>query len=312
MFIRRLKKRIRGITRSCVLDFGDYRRTVFVAGTGRSGTTWVEEIVNHANDYRVMFEPFHSLEIDRLKHWNYKQYLRVDNDSDRFLKPAAAILGGKIRHPWIDKFNNKLIARKRLIKDIRANLFLKWIKHHFPEIPIILLLRHPCVVANSRRKLKWNCHLDDLLSQPDLLTDYLQPFQHRLETAADPFDKHVFMWCVENFIPLTQFSPGEILVVFYEHLCGNPREEIERIMAFLGEPLPGPLRDVAANPSALSRDESAVRTGADPIESWRKHVDGKQVARAMEICGDFGMNAIYGEGSLPLLNGDAALNAFSP
>jgi hypothetical protein len=30
---------------------GDPRNTVLIAGSGRSGTTWLAEIVNHRNDY---------------------------------------------------------------------------------------------------------------------------------------------------------------------------------------------------------------------------------------------------------------------
>ena len=40
-----------------VLDWnGDLGRTVFLAGTARSGTTWLSELINHRNDYRYIFE----------------------------------------------------------------------------------------------------------------------------------------------------------------------------------------------------------------------------------------------------------------
>lgn len=258
-----------------------------------------------------MFEPFHSRKIGALKDWNYRQYLRGDNRDEKFIKPASAILSGRIRHEWIDRYNQKVVARKRLIKDIRAQLLLEWIKRNFPEIPIMLLMRHPCAVANSKLKLNWDSHLDDFLAQKQLMLDFLNPFQKEIESATTPFDKHVFMWCIENYVPLRQFSENEILVLFYEHLCINPQEEARRLFSFIGaSSLPRSL-NYAEKPSALSRKESAIVAGADLVDSWREHISAKQIARAKEICSIFGMQAIYAEDSRPLLSGNSALSAIS-
>ena len=122
-----------------------------------------------------------------LQGWNIRQYLRYNDHHSKFLKPATAILSGKIRHEWIDKFNRRIFSRRRLIKDIRAQLFLKWIKYNFPEIPILLLLRHPCAVANSRLKLGWGATLNDFLVQEALMDDFLNPFKKEIQSAHNMF-----------------------------------------------------------------------------------------------------------------------------
>ena len=231
---RNLANMLQRYRRRFFVDAGDYRNTVFLAGTGRSGTTWLENIVNHDNGFRVMYEPFHSVRVPLLKGWRYRQYLSADNRDRRFLEPAARILGGSVRNGWIDQLNGRFIARKRLIKDIRANLILKWIKRHFPEIPIVLLLRHPCAVAQSKVKLGWETHLDEFLLQPDLVNDFLAPVHDAVKGARDVFDRHVVMWCVENWVPLRQFAPGEILVVFYEDLCTRTWQATESVLSFVG------------------------------------------------------------------------------
>jgi len=43
-----------------------YKKTVLLAGTARSGTTWVQEMINFDGSYRVLFELFHSKEIEAL------------------------------------------------------------------------------------------------------------------------------------------------------------------------------------------------------------------------------------------------------
>ena len=125
--------------RFCI-DLGNYKNTKLIAGIGRSGTTWLEEIVNYNNTYRIMFEPFRVDKVDIISNWNYHQYIRNKNKEERYLKPTKIILSGKIRNEWIDHHNRKVFANKRIIKDIRANLFLNWIKNYFPEIPIVYII----------------------------------------------------------------------------------------------------------------------------------------------------------------------------
>ena len=307
-FIRKFKRKL---LRQFFFDVGDYRKTVILAGTGRSGTTWIEEVINGRNDYRIMFEPFHSKYVDLLSGWSYRQYLRSDDRRDKFLIPADRILSGRIRNQWIDKDNQKFFARKRLIKDVRIHLLLHWIKHNFPEIPIILLLRHPCAVTNSKLQLKWDTHLDEFLRQDELMDDFLNPFRKDLENAENTFDKHIFMWCVENYIPLKQFNEGEILVIFYEDFCKYPQNEIEKVTRFVGNTFTPEMLDKAAKPSAQSRKDSAINSKADLVSSWRKGISDEQIKRAVEILSLFGLQKIYNEGDLPLLNGTDALKVFS-
>jgi len=138
-----------------------------------------------------------------------RQYLRPDDDDPRFVDPARLVLTGKLRNVWADNFNRRLIAKKRLIKDIRANLFLKWLDVHFPGMPIVLLLRHPFAVASSRLHHDWSNDLADFLKQDALMADFLEPHRRLIETVGDPFEKHVVQWCVENWVPLKQFRRGD-------------------------------------------------------------------------------------------------------
>ena len=296
--------------RSFYLDIGDYRRTVILAGTGRSGTTWVKDLINFDRSYRVLFEPFHSRNVGLLKDWNYRQYLRPDNREERFLHPATKILSGRIKHPWIDQFHDKALSTRRLVKDIRANLILKWIKRNFPEIPIVLLLRHPCAVAQSKMRLGWDTHLDDFLSQEELMADYLHPFKKVMEAARDSFEKHIMMWCVENYVPLRQFSDDEMHVVFYETLCLDPEHTLMDLMAFIDRSFSEEVLEIIGMPSALSRESSAIVSGDNLTDGWRDHVTDEQIARTIDILSLFGLQKIYSKTSMPLVDGKAALKIF--
>ena len=140
----------------CFLELNqDFKNSIFLAGVGRSGTTWVADIINCNNDHRYIHEPFHPYRVKEARNFQYIHYLRPENRETRYLEPAKAVLSGRIRNRWTDSDNKKIFARKRLIKDIRANLLLKWIHANFHGMPIILLFRHPCAVANSWLRLGW-------------------------------------------------------------------------------------------------------------------------------------------------------------
>ncbi|MHA2289286.1 MAG: sulfotransferase domain-containing protein [Promethearchaeota archaeon] len=272
----------------------DYRKTLFVAGTGRSGTTWVANILNYNGDYRFMFEPFTPRYVQECMNFKYRQYIRPDNKDSKFLNPAKEILSGSIRNKWIDRFNKKLLCDYRLIKDIRANLFLKWIKTNFPEIPIILVLRHPCAVANSRLKLKWDNHLDILLAQQELIDDFLMDFISEIGNCKTNFEKHVFLWCIENYIPLKQFRKGEVHIVFYENMCVNPLKEINRLFRFIGRKYTHKVFRQTKKP-VMIRTDSAVLTGDELISSWKRNVRKKMIKRTIDILELFELNKIYTE-----------------
>ncbi len=171
-----------------------------------------------------------------------------------------------------------------------------------------MLLRHPCAVANSKLKLGWESHLDDFLIQDELMNDYLAPFKDEIERTESMFEKHIFMWCIENYIPLKQFRKGEILVIFYENLCIDPEGEIKKIFSFIGENYSSDILKDIIKPSALSRKESAIISGDNLLDSWREDISEDQIKRAVEICSIFGLQQIYNENTMPLLNDDEALN----
>ena len=284
------------------VDLGDHRNSVFLAGSGRSGTTWVAGIINHRKRYRLVFEPFNPGRVDLCEHFRRKQYLRPDDRREEYLGPAREILAGRIRDPWTDRFNTRLVARRRLIKDIRANLLLGWMRANFPEVPVVLLLRHPCAVAASRLALGWKDNLWETMDQEDLVEDFLLPMEDGIRASRDAFERHVYSWCIENYVPLRQFGPGEIHLAFYENFLSCPEDEIRRLFAFLREDFDGRVFRALRRPSPLSRKGESPST-----EAWRHHVTDAQLERSAEILGLFGLDRVYGEGAMPDPSGARAL-----
>jgi hypothetical protein len=284
------------------LGKGDHRSSVFLAGSGRSGTTWVSGMINHRNAYRFVFEPFHPGKVRIIRHFRRKQYLRPDDLREEYLGPARTILTGELRNFWMDRFNRKLVARRRLIKDIRANLLLGWMRANFPGMPIVLLLRHPCAVVVSRLALGWQDVLSETMEQETLVEDFLLPMEADIRAARGGFERHLFTWCIENYVPLMQFGPGEIHLCFYENFLARPEHELPRLFSFLGEDFDERVYRKLKRPSPLSREGEAAS-----VDGWRRSVTGRQLERAVEILGLFGLDRVYGEAPMPDPSGAHAL-----
>lgn len=291
-----------------LIDHGsNVESAIVLAGTARSGTTWVSEIINHRNEYRYIFEPFNPKKVPLVASFGSRKYMRPEEEDAQLSLAVQLILSGRIRNPWTERFNRRFIADRRLVKCIRANLLLKWMQIRFPAVPIVLLLRHPCAVAYSYAEQGWHGSVESLVTQSSLVEDFLSPYRREIERARSSFERAVFIWCIETLVPLIQFRPGELYVMFYEQLLQDPEVETCRLFAFLGKPADASVVDKIFKPSLTSRKNSAISTGDNPLDSWRSKVGAAKVRRTLEIVRMFGLDEIYSEASLPNVQGVADL-----
>jgi hypothetical protein len=251
-----------------------------------------------------MFEPFSSRKINIFKNVGLLPYLHYNNKDLHVYELVKKVLSGRIRSAWINRNNRKFIARKRLVKDISINTLLKWIKTYFPEIPIILILRHPIAVASSRTRSKgFNNNVDNtikaFLNQKDIVTDFLDGKMEIIKKLKDNFLKFIFIWCIENIIPLSLFKNGEVHLAFYENFCKDPQAEIKRMFDFLGKKINKDALNVAARPSIMARDDSAIVNDKDLVSDWKNRVTEDQIKSAMKILKLFKLDKIYSEDTMP-------------
>ena len=276
---------------------GKQSSTVLLAGMGRSGTTWLSEIINYNNTFRYMFEPFNYERVKEAEPFGARKYLRPESTDERFIFPAARILTGRIRNPWIDKRNRRFIATRRLIKVVRANLFLRWLYVNFPAIPIVFTIRHPLAVIHSAQKLGWKPALPLLLQQKELVSDFLEDFLCYLPSLKDEFEKYIFSWCIEHYVLFRQFNYEDLCMVFYEDMRSQPEREVRRVFDFLGLTFEKSFMDAWAKPSFTSRK---TETGEKLIrKDWLENISDERFERGQEILKMFNLHKIYSDDFVP-------------
>jgi hypothetical protein len=282
-------------------DNRNLERSMLIAGAGRSGTTWLADIIASQVSCRLMFEPFNSHQVPSFSQFHYFHYARPAQQDDRLKGFCRQILSGDIRDPWIDRQVDRLRPECRLIKEIRANLFLKWITTQFPEVPLLFIIRHPCAVVLSRMQLGWwtDADIEPFLAQQELRRDFLDPMMGLIHDADTPEEKHAIVWCVNNLVPLRQFAATELNVVFYENLVMQPEVEIPRIFAALGRAFDDSVFAQLARPSTTTVRSSAIVSGEDRVTSWQRKLSPTQTGNVLAIVEGFGLGSLYGESAYP-------------
>jgi hypothetical protein len=285
--------------------------SVLVAGSGRSGTTWVAGIVNYRNDYRYIHEPFRPHRLKTARVFRPRHYIRPNERDPQLIGAADAILSGRIRSMWTDKYNRKRLPGKRLIKEVRGNLLLPWLQQNFPQTPVVLLLRHPCAVVASQLRLAsdWRVDLGRFLQEDELMEDHLSPFRDALQGARTPFEKHLIVWCIENLVPLRHLSPAGTHVGLYEWFVTDPETEIERLFRFLGADFDPRVLDTIGRPSPVT-ERGSEGAGRRRLDGWRDVVSEAELRWAADLLGLFGLDHLYGDDTMPRLrDGTATLAA---
>ena len=263
-----------------------------IAGSGRSGTTWVLDAIAEANGLRPVFEPLHpdSSGISRELCYAYltresenteltSLFMSIVNNSFRSvwtsyrIRPVRLRLTRKHLHSpgelkslmrsWHSLARRFWSYRQRergdsvLVKCIRANLMLDWLHENFKP-RIVLLMRHPCAVVESQMRFQehWDpCWLLAKYRKDEALME--GPLRGRVDLLNKELTKAqalAAIWCIENLVPASQAAANGYTVAFYEELLEQPELEWQRIAQGLGVPVtPGP--ELLQQPS----QQSAVR-----------------------------------------------------
>jgi hypothetical protein len=305
-----MRRIFRRLSQSLYLDLGPPEATTFIAGMGRSGTTWVGAIVNHDFNYRILFEPFRPHHVPATEVFGPFAYVRpTDRDPSR-TAAAITILSGRTPRGTVDRENHGRIFRRRIVKEVRCNLMLAWLKELRPAMPLVLVVRNPFAVAASWLRLGWGqvaggerSELDVILDQVALLDDFplIRETLPDLD-RSDAFERVLFQWCILHLVPFRQLRAGEAHPLFYEDLVREPAGTVRRLNEYLHVRIEGPSlhRALVANTETdfLGRGSDADRQKL--LHEWRTVLSRSQIERGREILRAFGLDQLYDETGSPL------------
>jgi hypothetical protein len=310
---RRLVRTAQYIDRRLYFDLNhDLGATVLVVGSGRSGTTWLAELLARQLKRRPVFEPFHPRD-SPIQH-SLRLFPSPADSNVHFAQAAKSVLTGRVRSRKLETSRSVRFPRGHVVKDIHALNAVPWFRTHFPCVPIILILRHPIATAASRLRIdtQW----------PDRtfygLARYLATTMGRAEAEAnseslglaleaydrfssdleEPLVRYVAEWCIENACAVAAANDFGVNLCFYENLVLDPRGVFRELISELGlaatvsqrlDPTRPSSMDVFARAASARYSESRYSL----LGEWQKAVAPSTIARCISVLEEFGMADLY-------------------
>jgi Sulfotransferase family len=297
---------------------------IFVVGSGRSGTTWVGDVLATCSGGVPVFEPLSQRLVPECPRWKQPgPYLRIGKSYPQWEAYFDGVLSGRISNRWTRQDYRrmpKLLARRPLtgrigvrlarmqyrwqemrgsrylVKEVHGNLALAWLQT-YTSAPLVYLIRHPCAVVGSRIRLPehtWDFDMNEILGEPELMRDLLEPFRTTISGATTALERLAVSWCVENLLPLSQAkSLGWLCCCYEEFLCD--REAVfARLFRRLG------LEPTSVTKKALELVVSSPTHDPHTSRPWHAPLSEAEGESVLRICEAFGLT-LYGRQTMPLL-----------
>ncbi len=264
----------------------DIENTIVLSSSGRSGSTWLAEIVETIPGYHIIYEPFHMGHNPKCKNvglsWN--NYITPNEEAIHKKNYISKILDGR-------ELSTRTLRRHHLrpmrllqlegyvVKSINANMMLTWMCDRFP-VKAVLLLRHPCAVVSSQLNSGgWDWAANkDAITIPDRLFEDRPRLAELFGRLSSKEQNLAFIWGMQNVVPLQQ--DGRWTLTTYERLVEDRERELRRIFSYLDRPMP----DSAIEQSYRESSSGSSYSGKeDLLADWKRRLSSEQVSEILDI-----------------------------
>lgn len=285
--------------------------SILLAGSGRSGSTWLADVIGRLTQKRVVFEPLLPNMFDKPAFaFRYHKTDHPDNEGadkefrlfvpanmkqEDFYHSLQKVFSGNIpRNRWRDRRLNTIKFKGRVIKDIRTNLYLPYISNNFPKVPLLCIMRHPCAVISSQYFLGWQDGLDEILKQEDLVSKLPEKVLPILREADSLIEKLSLRWCIENYIPLTEVNARKCCYLSYEHLAMKEEEEWEVLLQAIGFGNKAVDKQKLRNIKGMTKKKKVeLNDHKKLLFGWKNKLSNSNQKTIMKMVTLFGLNQIY-------------------
>jgi len=301
----RIKKLTKKAINKLLLTYGRYKskkydikNTIILSCTGRSGSTWLAEIIESLPNKYMIYEPFHIISNPRCKRYGFSwnTYINPESKERRKKRYAKKVLTGREISLGTIRRDNIQIVRlikcsRYVVKTINANMMLGWLNKSFPIKPV-LLIRHPCaVVASQISHEGWNWSKDKKnLTVPDGLFKDFPHLQEVYKGIEHKEEVLAFEWAMQNLIPLRQGK--NFVVTTYERLVENGNKEVMRILSGISEKVSKEKIRQLNEPSSSSSsfEDKKYNRKENLLTDWKRRLSYRQAKRILTVVHNVGIN----------------------
>jgi hypothetical protein len=303
---------------------------IVVTGMARSGTSWVGKLLQASGELTYINEPLNpdhppgrSPGVFDASVEGHYQYISEENE-DGWLAAFDEMLqlryhvGAELRRnrsPYdlarmaryaASFLAGRLLGRRALLDDPYALLASEWLADRL-GCRVVVIVRDPAAMVASWKRLGWTTDLGELLHQPALMRDWLEPFRGEMEAvAATPTDlvgRVGMLWRLLYLVAAEyERRCRAVRVVRYEDLAADPVSCFAGLYAALGLSFDERAERAVVQSTTGSAQRTAHRwslsrsglskTGFRPMDSranlvaWKRQVGADEVARVRALTAD--------------------------
>ncbi len=288
---------------------------LLVTGGHRTGTTWVGKMLAASGQVGYISEPLNLLHrpgifLAQTDYWY--TYICKDNESayksgfsqtlEYRYHLAAEIKSLRSLHDFsrmgrdlIHSLYYKTRECRPLIKDPFAFFSAPWFADQF-GCDVVITIRHPAAFVSSLKRLRWPFDLGDLLHQPLLMRDKLEPFRLEMERLLEnPYDEighNSFLWKI-IYIIAKDFKKDhpQFHIVRQEDLSLQPIQGFRKLYQNLDLKFSARVSEAilastnSENPKELTSDSahSINLNSKANLENWKHRLTTAEIKRVREL-----------------------------
>lgn len=285
------------------------RKPILVTGAHRSGTTWVGKMLSAGGQAAYISEPLNILHRPGVLSAATSQwytYICTDNEEDYLpamrqmlqyrYHPLAELRSlrslkdlGRMGRDWGTFLRGRTRQLRPLLKDPFAVFSVPWFAERL-DCEVVITVRHPAAFVSSLKRLGWPFDLKDLLAQPLLVRDWLEPFRAEMERLSrageDSIGANSLLWrIVYQVVGQFRRDHPQIQIVRHEDLSAQPIEGFKALSAALGLDFSSRVRQAiessssAENPKELSRDAvHSIRLDSQAnLDNWKRRLSPEEI-----------------------------------
>ncbi len=289
---------------------------ILVTGAHRSGTTWVGKMLAADACTAYISEPLNVLHRPgvfraRIKYWyqyiceeNEREYIPAFDellefdyhlwDEIRSLRSQRDLL--RMGRDFFIFYNGLMRGLRPLFKDPFAVFSTEWFARRL-HCKVVIVVRHPAAFASSLKRLNWLFDFQDLLAQPLLMRDHLEPYRAAMESVRqdDVIEQAALLWnLIYRSVYRTQKRNPDFIVVRQEDLARDPIPGYRALYAALGLDFTSPAEKTilnsssSENPRELSRKKvhAFKLDSRASVDNWKKRLTAEEIERVHEITED--------------------------
>ena len=289
---------------------------ILVTGTHRSGTTWVGKMLAADACTAYISEPLNVLHRPgvfrpKVKYWY--QYICAENENEylpgfqellefdyhfwneiRSLRSRKDFL--RMGRDFLIFYNGLMRGQRALLKDPFAVFSTPWFAARL-NCKVVITVRHPAAFASSLKRLSWPFDFQDLLNQPLLMRDYLEPYRAEIQSikTADLIGQAALLWnVIYGTVHLTRALHPEFLIVRHEDLSRDPIPGYRALYETLNLEFTPRVENMILNSSSSENPREPSRKNIYAIkldsranvDNWKKRLEPEEIERVRTMTED--------------------------